>query len=54
MQIKLVNTITKWCIWPLGVESRLRFLDKLEENIWVLILVYTVESAEAESLVLVV
>lgn len=20
MQIKLVNTITKWCIWPLGVE----------------------------------
>lgn len=28
MQIKLVNTITKWCIWPVGVESKLHFKKK--------------------------
>lgn len=35
MQIKLVNTITKWCIWPVGVESKLHvfLIEEMGEEI---------------------
>lgn len=31
MQIKPVDTITKWCIWPVGVELKLYFSDRRTE-----------------------